>query len=223
MRWLKEVFLNFKRSGFMSAISIGTIVITIIMLGGYYILTEGLGNFVERIENKLEIVAFLKDSTPDDSVENMITEAKAMGNVSSVKFISKEDAYQDFIKDDEMRAIMSSFEKNPLPDSIIIKLKEYTGEDIDYVVNFFRDKDGVEEVQYGGGQIENLINIINVVKTIAAAAGIIFIIASVLVVSNIIKLTIVPTIIIFPPNIAIFTVNLFHYYLSLYIPSKYPF
>jgi cell division transport system permease protein len=48
----------------------------------------------------------------------------------------------------------------------------------------------VEEVQYGAAEIKNLINILNVVRIIAAAMGLIFLFSALLVVSNVIGLTI---------------------------------
>jgi cell division transport system permease protein len=190
LRWLKEVFLNFKRSGFMSLISIGTIVITITMLGGYYMMREAINRFMDRLQNKVEIVVFLKDGFEQGKIDNLITEVKGMPEVSEIRFVSKGDAYQEFVKDVEMKAVLDSYGSNPLPDSIILKLKAYTKPGIARIKDYFREKEGVDEVQYGGEEIENMLNVINVVKLIAAVAGLIFAIASLLVVSNIINLTV---------------------------------
>jgi cell division transport system permease protein len=190
MRWVKEVFLNFKRSGFMSLISIGTIILTVITLGGYFITSEGLNYTITKIQQKVEIVAFLKDGLDKSAVDGLLNDAKNMAGVEDAKIVSKDEAYQEFIQDKEMQQIMKGFDGNPLPDSLVIKLKEYTRNNINAIVRFLDSKDGIEDIQYGGGEIENLINIMNVVKMILGAAGIIFLISSLLVVSNIIKLTI---------------------------------
>lgn len=190
MRWVKEVFLNFKRSGFMSLISIGTIVITITMLGGYYMMREAISHFTDRLQNKVEIVVFLNDGLDQAKIQNMITEVKAMPEISEAKFVSKGDAYQEFVADREMKGILDSYGSNPLPDSVVLKLKNYERTSIMNIKNYFSEKEGVDEVQYGGEEIENLLNVINVIKLIAEVAGIIFIIASLLVVSNIINLTV---------------------------------
>jgi len=100
------------------------------------------------------------------------------------------DAYQEFAQDKEMKQILDSFEGNPLPDSIKIRLRNYTKQNIEKLTRLFTNKEGVMDVQYGGKDIENFLNIINVIKLITAVAGIIFIVASVLVVSGIVNLTI---------------------------------
>jgi cell division transport system permease protein len=174
----------------MSLISIGTIVITITMLGGYYMLRETINHFMDRLQNKVEVVVFLKEGLDQDKIDNIIEEAKTRPEISGVKFVSKGDAYQEFIKDMEMKTVLDSYGGNPLPDSIVLKLNSYTKAGIAKITGYFKEKEGVEEVQYGGEEIENLLNIVNVVKLIAAIAGIIFVIASLLVVSNIINLTI---------------------------------
>lgn len=190
MRAFKEVFLNFTKSGFMSLISIGTIAITIIILGSYFIANQGINYFLSRVENKIEIVVFLKEGFDFEKIKNTITELESLPEIENAKFVSKDDAYQDFIKDKEILAILQSFEKNPLPDSIKIKLKNYSPKNIEKIINLLKTKEGIEEIQYGGKEIENLINILNVIKIITMVIGIIFVISSLLVVSNIIKLTI---------------------------------
>lgn len=190
MRTVREVFVNFKRSGFLSLISIGTIVITITVLGGYYLINETINHFMNKFQNKVEIVAFLNDNLSNDKIDNLITEIQGFSEVIDVIFVSKMDAYQEFAKDNEMKQILDSFDGNPFPDSIKIRLKNYAKQNIEKLTKFFSNKEGVLEVQYGGKDIENFLNIINVIKFITAAAGIIFIIASILVVSSIINLTI---------------------------------
>ncbi len=190
MRLFKEVFLNFKRSGFMSLISIGTIILAVVTLGGYFIVNEGLNYTIAKIQQKVEIVVFLKENLDAATVDTIINDAKAMQGVETAAFVSKDQAYQEFMQDADMQQIMKGFEGNPLPDSVVVKLKEFTKDNINRIVRFFDAKEGVEEIQYGGGEIENLINIMNVVKIIMGVAGIVFLISALLVVSNIIKLTI---------------------------------
>lgn len=190
MRAIREVFVNFKKSGFLSLVSIGTIIITITVLGGYYLINETIKHFVDKLQNKVEIIVFLEDDISKDKINNLITEIKGFSEITDVIFVSKMDAYQEFAKDKEMKQILDSFEGNPFPDSIKIRLKNYTRQNIERFTKFFDNKEGVLEVQYGGKDIENFLNIINVIKLITAVAGIIFIVASILVVSGIVNLTI---------------------------------
>ncbi len=190
MRWIKEVFLNFKRSGLMSLISIGTITVTVTVLGAYFLMHLSLSAFIEKVEKKLEIVVFLQDNTAKDKADNLITEASSLAGVESIKYVTKWDAYQDFVKDSEMKLVMESFSENPLPDSLVVTMKSYNKDTARKIADYFRQKQGVEDVQYGADEIENLVNIMNLVKMIAMAAGIVFSLASVFVVSSIIKLTI---------------------------------
>jgi cell division transport system permease protein len=190
MRLFKEVALNFKRSGFMSFVSIGTIILAVTMLGGFYIIHTVVNFAADEMQNKVEAVAFLKDGTSAEEIKMLGDEIAAMNGIKEAKYISKDDAYQDFSKDPEMQKILASFEGNPLPDSIAVKFTEYKAQEIKNAVSVIRSKPAVEEVEYGAAEIEHLLNVINAVKYIAGAAGIIFMIAALLVVSNIIKLTI---------------------------------
>ncbi len=190
MRWVKEVLLNFSRSGFMSLVSIGTIALAVLALGGYYLINESLNYAVAKVEQKVEVVVFLHDGFDPQKADNMISEARGIQGVEDVKFVPKADAYNDFVKDPDMKDIMKSFDGNPLPDSINIKLKDYTKDTLTGVVKFFNAKEGVEDIQYGGAEIENLISIIAAIKLIVGIAGIILAASALLVVSNIIRLTV---------------------------------
>lgn len=190
MRWLKEVFLNFKRSGFMSMISIGTITITIATLGGYFIFNESIAYFETKVENKVEITAFLNEGGESLSTETLVNEIKLMPETAEVLYFSKDAAYAEFTKDEESKQVIDSLGENPLPASIVVKLKTYTQKGVEDMAKILRAKPQVEEVQYGAKEVENLINIINVIKIITFVTGLIFIIASVLVVSNVINLTV---------------------------------
>src|SRR5512138_1757763 len=134
----------------MTLISIGTIVITITMLGGYYMMRETINHFMDRLQNKVEVVVFLNDGFEQGKIDNLISEAKTLPEISEVRFVSKGDAYQEFVKDAEMKAVLDSYGGNPLPDSIVLKLKTYTKADISRITAYFKEKEGVEEVQYGG-------------------------------------------------------------------------
>ena len=190
MRWLKEVFLNFKRSGFMSLISIGTIILAVTALGGYFIINESINYTVKQVQQKVEVVVFLHDGIQKDKIDSIISEAQSTLDVKEIKFISKEEAFIDYVKDPDIAGIMKTFSTNPLPDSINVKLNQYSKNNIDKIVKLFDSKEGIEDIQYGGSEIENMINIIEVVKMIAGVVGIIFIVSSLLVVSNIIRLTV---------------------------------
>jgi len=102
MRWVKEVLLNFSRSGFMSLVSIGTIALAVLALGGYYLINESLNYAVAKVEQKVEVVVFLHDGFDPQKADNMISEARGIQGVEDVKFVPKADAYNDFVKDPDM-------------------------------------------------------------------------------------------------------------------------
>ncbi|HPI03222.1 MAG TPA: permease-like cell division protein FtsX [Candidatus Goldiibacteriota bacterium] len=190
MRLFREVVLNFKRSGFMSFVSIGTIILAVTMLGGFYIMQTVVNFAADQMQNRVEAVVFIKDGASAEEIKLLGDEITALSGVKEARYISKDDAYQDFAKDPEMQKILSSFEGNPLPDSISVKFNDYKAQEINSAVAAIKTKMAVEDVEYGAAEIEHLLNVINAVKYIAGAAGIIFVIAALLVVSNIIKLTI---------------------------------
>ncbi len=189
MRILKEVFLNFKRSGFMGFISIGTISITIAMLGGYYVIKSSVDKLITDFTSNVKIQVFLLPESARDEKERVMEVLKSYPFVKSSELITKEEALASYEKDADMMQIIKSFGENPLPDSISITLHDYSVQNIKTITDAISGLPGVEEVVYGGDDINNLLNIARVIRMIAGIAGLIFAIASVMVVMNIIKLT----------------------------------
>ncbi|HNZ29475.1 MAG TPA: permease-like cell division protein FtsX, partial [Candidatus Goldiibacteriota bacterium] len=99
MRLFREVVLNFKRSGFMSFVSIGTIILAVTMLGGFYIMHTVVNFAADRMQNRVEAVVFIKDGASAEEIKLLGDEITALSGVKEARYISKDDAYQDFAKD----------------------------------------------------------------------------------------------------------------------------
>jgi len=190
MRILREVFLNFRRSGFMSLISIGTIAITIAMLGGYYVIKQSVDRLITDFTGNIRIQAFMLPDSTAEQKDGVLNILKSYPYVKESIMITKEEALKTYEADADMSQIIKSFGDNPLPDSISITLSDYSAANIKAVTDAVSGLPGVEEVVYGGDDVNNLLNIARVIRMIAGIAGLVFAVASVMVVMNIIKLTI---------------------------------
>jgi len=90
---------------------------------GIIILLLATAGFQARyIRSSLSVDVFLKDKCPQDTVEALKNFVKAKGWVKEVKYISKDEAKEDYIKltGDDFTEII---EENPLPQSVRLFLK----------------------------------------------------------------------------------------------------
>ncbi|MEG8947054.1 cell division protein FtsX [Rosettibacter firmus] len=147
--YFKEAFRILKRSPFASIVIISITTIAILMTS-FSIIVLQLSNILsQKIKKSIEITAFLNNTIDSSRISAIQNELLAQPNIMTVKFISKEDAIQEFIKDtgEDFRDVLT---ENPLPPSFIIKFKpeKISYENINYEINRIRSIAGVSEVIY---------------------------------------------------------------------------
>ncbi|GAH31583.1 unnamed protein product, partial [marine sediment metagenome] len=104
--------------------------------------------FLINLESQLEIVVYLEDNISKAELNNLKSNITSIDGVKEVKFVSKEEAYQHLLKNlGEQKDILSAIEKNPLPASVEIQVKD--PKVIEQIANRIAEFKKVEEVEYG--------------------------------------------------------------------------
>jgi len=155
-----------------------------------FILILSLNNIVVDTKDKFdEIQIFLEDTTEDEQIELIKSKIENQEGVSSVIFQSKDEALEKMKKEwGEEAYLLEGLETNPLPNTIIVKLKDI--EYADSIAEKIKDLEGIEEIQYNQDIIEKLVLVANYVKTGGMLVVSILIFVSVFIISNTIKLTV---------------------------------
>lgn len=183
----KSVFRNFS----LSLASVSCITITLILVGVAIILSENVNNFTDDIERDVTIVVTLNKETKEEDINEVETKIKALGNIDSVEFMSKEKIRKSMAAEsDGLGTILSQYdeETNPLLDEFLVKVEDV--EKIGEVANKIKAFDEVYTVRYGEGMVEELVKIFDIIKkiTYVIVAGLIVVTA--FLISNTIKITI---------------------------------
>lgn len=155
----REAFNSIFRNSWLSIASVGTVAVSLLILGFFTLAIINVREFTRDIESGLEIRVFLKEGTPRESVNQIQTEISGIPGVSLAEFVSREQALEEMKKNfGERGDILDGLEKdNPLPDSFRIKAE--SAEIIPDLANRLMTISGVEEVSYGHGLVEKLINV----------------------------------------------------------------
>lgn len=189
---VREAFTGFRRSPYMVVISIGTITITLIMLGVFVLGTWYANGIFQRLKKSEEINVYLDDSLADEDMLALDAVIATMQEVESTRILSKQDAAREFMAlfgDD----LISTLGENPLPRTIVVSMAdEYrTMESIEHVADRARQAEGVESVEFGSDWMSRLdILFMGFVLVELVLSGLI-VFASVLIISNTITLTII--------------------------------
>lgn len=126
-RIIKSGLNNFLRNLTLAVAAIAVMVITLSIILFSVITNATFANTVDQITDKIDISVYLKDDVSVTKREELISQFKALENVKSVDFVSKDQALEGYKKANQdkpdLLAAISQTD-NPLPTSLRIKPKD---------------------------------------------------------------------------------------------------
>lgn len=184
--FFKEAFISLVRNRWMSLASIGAVAAALIITGSFLLMSVNFNYVLQDVESQVEITAYLKNSVKEEAIYPMKSQILSFDGVKEVKFVSRQEALEDFKKqvgEDLLEGI-----KNPLPDQFRIKVKD--PQDIARIAKEIEKFEEVDEVKYGKGVVEKLFKIINWLRYVGVIIMVVFAAISVFIISNTIRLTV---------------------------------
>ncbi len=136
-------------------------------------------------------MVYLKPDTPETKISELIRKIQHMDGIRDVRFISKNEAFQELKK--QMKRQSSLFEnlkENPLPDAFEIRLKIsfQNQEKVEILATRLESFPQVDEVEYGQRWLGQFTNFFNLFRLTGYAMGGLFFMAALLIVANTIRL-----------------------------------
>ena len=197
--FLAEAFESLRRNWVMTIASILTVLVTMAIFGLVLVTDRNLKEGTTNLKNRVEIEVFIKDSVSQDPNQLAGFEAKvrAMPQLKSYQYISKDQALKDFEKTlgQNGKDIVAQLPQNPLPASFKIFVKDPN--QVDQVARQFfsdprvdNDPGTTNGVSYAKRTVRNLLGTINLVEKGMWVVTILFAAAAVLLVSTTVRLSI---------------------------------
>ncbi|NDC82613.1 ABC transporter permease [bacterium] len=184
-----EALISIRRSGIMMFISIATITVSLIVFGIFLLLSANISNLTTYFAAKLEIRAYLKDSTRPDEILDLKTRFEAIPSVRKVEFIDKNTAWEEFKKNYPKIELNTLISDNPLPNAFRIILSDSAK--LTTVANHLKGFESVEDV----GDMGAIADRITAFSEYTRIAGIILVslltFATLLIIVNTIRLTVI--------------------------------
>lgn len=193
---VKDGFRGIFRNGLMSLASIGTIAACLIILGITYCLVVNVQHFASNLDGNLGMVAFLKAGVTDQEVQDLQRKLDARADVKEYRYISAEDAWQDFKQEmlggdelsDELMGELG--EDNPLQNSANIEIYPLQAESQQDIVNFLNQESAVRKVSYSANASRALASFGKLVTYVGIALIAFLIFIALLLIANTIKLSV---------------------------------
>jgi cell division transport system permease protein len=187
---LKRAWQGFWRNKMMSLAATASMVLMLVLLSGLVILLSSLDATLQYVESKVEVVAYLKDTTTTQDVNLLTADLRAMPQVKSVVYISKEQALKDFqARQPDISSLINSLPDNPLPASFEIGLR--VPNDYIDVALFLQAQSQVDSVQDIKQTVNQMVTVINVLRTGGIALLVVVGLTVLFIIVNTIRLAVV--------------------------------
>lgn len=183
---LSEVLVGLWRNVTMSIAMIITMAVSLTMLGASGLMYLQVNSMKEWYFDKFEVAVFLDISIPEAQRVDLDSQLKADPLVDEVRYVSKEEAYEQF-KDMFRDApdLVNNIKPENLPESFRVKLKDPQQYEQIYVG--FKDKEGVDDIVDQRQLLDKIFAILDAVQKMALIAASVMAIAALLLVGNTIQ------------------------------------
>ncbi len=188
--YFREVIISMIRNRWMSFASIGTVAVSLFILGVFLILVTNMTKMASSLESQVQISAYLNDALTDEGRDEVETMIKDMKSVSKVEYVTKEQALK-ILQDrlGEQKKILDALgDSNPLPNSFTVTVKNAS--DVKKTAVMIADLYGVEEVKYGQDVAANLFDLTHLIRVFGFLLMLLLTGATIFIISNTIRLTV---------------------------------
>ena len=120
----KEGAINMFSHGFMSFVAVGVTVACLLIMGTFTLVAVNINGLLEELEQVNEILAYV-DETYDKAQAKAVGKAlEALPNVTSVQYISREEALETFVAQYPDEALFQDLDAQILRDRYSIKIDD---------------------------------------------------------------------------------------------------
>jgi len=195
--FVKEAMRSIKRNAVPSFAAMASVLVTVLVLGVFIPVVQATTGAANEVRGRVLVDVYLSTKASDADAERVrqLIVAKTDGKVGKLDYISKEQAYRE-----EQRKYPDLYEllgRNPLPDTFRISPKD--PDDVLAIRDALAPSavaggrapidDAISKVSTREDDTEKILTATNVVKWAMALLAILLVIASVLLVSNTIRLS----------------------------------
>jgi cell division transport system permease protein len=183
-----EVGQNFTRNFGMAITAIGTIAVSIVILGVFLFLRASFDQVMKNIVSQVALAIYLRDDTPGPAVDTLMKSLQADPRVDTVRYVSKRRALVNLRQSLRGQFNFNTLNSNPLPDAIIVHM--HVPDDVPVLAGELQSNPAVANLNYGSNVTRKLLR----AERIASFAGLgiiaMLIVATALIMYNTIRLTV---------------------------------
>jgi cell division transport system permease protein len=187
---IQTALAAFKRSPLLSALSITTIAFSLFAFGLFGLVALNIRDALQRVEERVEIRAFVADGTPIEQITAASDEIAKYPEVLKIEIVTQDQALARARK--ELGEFSDVFDGQFLPSSLDVKLKAgfRDPKTVRKVVDRVKGYDFVDDVRYGEEWIAQLYRLRNIAGAAGIALGLAFAAVAIIIIGATIRMAV---------------------------------
>jgi cell division transport system permease protein len=163
---IKRAWQGFWRNAAMSLAATATMMLMLLLLASFWIVQAGFLASLSYVEDKVGVVADLKDAATQAQIDDVTGRLQALPEVRSIEYVSKDEALQRYRAARIAQGqpdFTTYLPTNPLPASIEVKLRK--PDDYHTIATFLGSESIVQKVQNIQDTTDRLVSLTNFLRT----------------------------------------------------------
>lgn len=188
--FIQEVFHSLRRNNWMTFASIGTVAVSLFVLGVFLILVLNMNRLAGMLESQVQISVYIEDHLTDREKRQIGYDIESLQGIDSVTYVDRETA-KERLKErlgDQKYLLDALSEDNPLPDAFEVTVT--TPSVVESAAGAIAAMQGVEEAKYGQDVVEHLFDITRLMRIFGFVLMGLLGGATLFIISNTIRLTV---------------------------------
>lgn len=188
--FIQEVFHSLRRNNWMTFASIGTVAVSLFVLGVFLILVLNMNRLAGMLESQVQISVYLEEHLTDREKRQIGYDIESLQGIDSVTYVDRETS-KERLKErlgDQKYLLDALSEDNPLPDAFEVTVT--TPSVVESAAGAIAAMQGVEEAKYGQDVVEHLFDITRLMRIFGFVLMGLLGGATLFIISNTIRLTV---------------------------------
>ena len=190
---IRETLIAFQRAPLLTGLSAAMVGLALFVVGLFGLATYNVRLYMETLEERVEVVAYLRDDATTAEIALMETALTMLPEVLAVDFVTKAEALEKAYRElPEFNEILTDLEVNPLPASLDIQLRPGSRNPAtaDRIAQQAALHSIVEEVQYGQEWVEKLFTLRRMGAVTTTVLGTAFAVVAALIIGTAVRIAI---------------------------------
>jgi cell division transport system permease protein len=174
-------------------VATATITVALVLVGAFGLVVLNMQALLARVGDAVQVTAYLADGVSEADRAALVRRVGAIAGVARAELISEAQALERFRGGvGQGFALVEGLGSNPLPASIEIALESRyrTAADLSRVAAAVAGLPGVADITTGADWVAGYVRALALVRGLAVGLGVIFVLATTLIVSNTIRLAV---------------------------------